>query len=736
MRHRIIIILIPVIFLIFFFNPSEGETEEATNKRAPVSISSDTLEYIKETDTYIAKGSVEIIQEDTHILADYATLDNTTGDVHAEGNVVYYDKDNVLFGDKADVNLNTDMGVVYNSRIFNIPDNYYISGKEMKKVGESEYTADKATFTTCDAPIPAWKFTGSNVKVSLNDYITANNVLMYVKNIPILYTPYLKLPVKKERQSGFLMPRFGHSNKKGAFLNNAYYWAMADNMDSTYYLDYWSKLGKGGGAEYRYIFGNDASGYNNISGYAFYYHAHLHTTERHKNFGDLVIKHSHPLPDSWYGNADIRYLPRKELYRTYDILYRDYRQFLQERYKSSLESNIHASKSTSDTRTYALMRVTQDLYGDTKRVIQKLPEVGYVLSDKEIFGYSDKEPPIVPLRASLNTTGVYFYRKDGLTAQRIDINPAFNSPFNLGRGFVLTPRLGLRETFYNIGDNWVTRNPHRELFDTGASLTTRVSRVFDVKGPSGMDRMKHVIEPDIGYSLVPRVNQRDIPSFDGVDSIGRSSVISYGVTNRFIARYEEEPDKEKSPEDKGSKGKERVVKKIEFLTLRLSQSYDIHESRRRENLITSPSRPYSPITAELGIKTPTLFSLTANSSYNTYTRVTPSHNLEAKLEEKEWFVKLIERYTKSPRLLYFIGEAGVKPTKYIDFNIMAGYDGAVEKLKEFQVSQTVRLQCWAINIMLKDSFREKETPYRMHYWREREIFVTFELKGVGKYRVL
>jgi hypothetical protein len=112
-----------------------------------------------------------------------------------------------------------------------------------------------------------------------------------VKNVPILYSPYLSFPVKSQRQSGFLFPRIGFSDTAGAQVNLAYFWAIARNMDATFYLDLATRKGIGEGVEYRYIRKNES--YGGLNGY------HIREGEEYRQkYTDKLDRK----PDRWQAN--------------------------------------------------------------------------------------------------------------------------------------------------------------------------------------------------------------------------------------------------------------------------------------------------------------------------------------------------------------------------------------------------------------------------------------------------
>jgi LPS-assembly protein len=57
-----------------------------------------------------------------------------------------------------------------------------------------------------------------------------------------------------------LIPSVGYSNEGGAEITLPFFWAISENMDATFSLDYRSKRGIGEALEYRYIFSKNSFG--------------------------------------------------------------------------------------------------------------------------------------------------------------------------------------------------------------------------------------------------------------------------------------------------------------------------------------------------------------------------------------------------------------------------------------------------------------------------------------------
>ncbi|MFH0933085.1 MAG: LPS export ABC transporter periplasmic protein LptC, partial [Nitrospirota bacterium] len=87
-------------------------------------ITSETLEYLEETSTYVAKGSVKVSSEDKVIESDEMTYNVQTSDVIATGNVRYDDAETVFTASKMELNLERKTGRLYDAEILFKTDNY------------------------------------------------------------------------------------------------------------------------------------------------------------------------------------------------------------------------------------------------------------------------------------------------------------------------------------------------------------------------------------------------------------------------------------------------------------------------------------------------------------------------------------------------------------------------------------------------------------------------------------
>ena len=212
MRYRWFILSSFFVFFVFTYPlPIYGVVGEvsATKAEGPVDIEADELTYDRETQTYEGHGLVEVNRGDISLKADHARVNMATKDLVAWGNVLLREGEDVIECQRLEVNLETRLGRIHQARLYIKDQNFHITGGEVDKLGENHYRIRDASFTTCDAKRPPWKFTVKEIEVkemALGGWGVAKGPLFYFEGIPVLYLPWGTFPVRQERQSGFLMP--------------------------------------------------------------------------------------------------------------------------------------------------------------------------------------------------------------------------------------------------------------------------------------------------------------------------------------------------------------------------------------------------------------------------------------------------------------------------------------------------------------------------------------------------
>ena len=130
----------------------------------------------------------------------------------------------------------------------------HIEGDKLSRIDGNDYAARNALFTPCRCSRdekPAWAFRADSVDAQIGGYADLRNAVLEIKGIPVLYLPYLKLPLKDQRQSGFLMPVTGFQQVTGTTFTQPIFFDLGPNQDVTATTDFFQYRGTRLGLEYR-----------------------------------------------------------------------------------------------------------------------------------------------------------------------------------------------------------------------------------------------------------------------------------------------------------------------------------------------------------------------------------------------------------------------------------------------------------------------------------------------------
>ena len=134
----------------------------------------------------------------------------------------------------------------------NSNDIWLLSRKALKH--EGNYTFEKSLFSSCDISDPVWKM---NVEKTVYDsrdkYVEMYGTTVYLKNMPVMYTPYLSFSTDNRRRSGLLFPWFGYTSEEGFVYEQPVYWAIDESMDVEFNPQIRTSRSVGIYATYRFV---------------------------------------------------------------------------------------------------------------------------------------------------------------------------------------------------------------------------------------------------------------------------------------------------------------------------------------------------------------------------------------------------------------------------------------------------------------------------------------------------
>jgi LPS-assembly protein len=700
-----------------------GQQESSLQKAAkegPVQIESDRLSYDQVSDTYRAEGDVVITFTGGFLKADSVTLNRATGDAWAHGHAYLFSEGDILEGDIMQVNLETKKGIARDGRMFFIKNHLYVTGGEIEKSGEATYRIKDGTATTCDGPLPDWRFTGKEVDVTVDGYGTLKSGTFQIRDTPVAWFPWLMFPAKTTRQTGLLFPYFGYSaDKLGVDVEIPFYWAISDKYDATLYTRYMDKRGLKEGAEFRY--------HPTSSTFGLFYGDFLKDQWTGSDTSGGIPRNWTEKQDrwSWYWNHETTFAPglyfRADLMKISDIYYfRDFgsHNYYLDHYAGSINrkfdriSFVGNEQLTSYDSTARLVKEWQNYnltawgqYTDNLTslsnadTLQRYPEVTFTGFKQPLAG--------TRLNWEVASRYGYYYRDYGVRGSAFDVYPKVSLPWAFGNYVTVTPELGVRETLWDTQSNDPTvpgTSSNRALYTVALGAATEVFRIFDT-GWGQIQKVKHAVKPEVTYTYIPSVDQMVRPDFvTGVDS---KNGFTYALTNTLIGRVSDE---------KGS------VSYLEALRLKLSQTYNITPPTLY--LTTPPpvplDKPFGPLDAELDINPfPYLgFMTRASFDFNTNAWARLDQDIALK-DDRGDSLSFVYRYTKNS--IESAGVVGrVRTTSFLD--IFAGFrENLFDKTTlEKTVGLEFHRQCWGLEVSYSDLVDD------------RRFMVLFSLSGLGR----
>ena len=559
-----------------------------------VAVDAESLSYDQASNTLTARGGVTLTRGDTTLTADEVIFDRTNQVAEARGHVVLSDPEATVQGDFAHLNLDDESGWVEHADADMHPSEYFLRAGRLDKKGGPQYSVANGVFTTCQCgglEAPSWSIAGRQTDVTLQGKGIVRGMTFRVKDVPVLYFPYFVFPANTQRESGFLIPRIGYSNRRGFQYEQPFFWAISKSTDATIATDLESAARVGLIGEYRYVLSREARGAFTVA----YYNENI----RGNTKGTLEPNGAPAdIPENRFALAGHHFSPfvggskfYLDLFAVSDDLFlREINTFaFSHRSDLALRSTRFTTSRTGLVKTwgegYASIESAyyQDLIDPQEVALQKLPRIE-----------AEHSLPLLGDRLVAHLTGqaIDYQREQGYDGLRADLAPELLLPFHLGRAVHGSLSGQVRETAYHLTDDeQVARvvptaggplppgaspfrtapelprldtDHTREIGEIHGQLGTELARVFTFRH-LGLEKLRHTIEPELQYLYVPQVGRpifdMKLPAchsplasgekpgdncdvtlfsegflFDDRDAINRRNFFSWGLTTRLLGR--------------------------------------------------------------------------------------------------------------------------------------------------------------------------------------------------------
>lgn len=468
-----------------------------------------------------AEGNVVVRYGDNILKTTRLTYNPVTEDVVAEGHVEISRGVQWLKASRAELNLKTDTGTLYEAEGFT-DEQFYLRARKLLKTGPHSYLAENGFLTACDEALPKWSFTASRASIELDATARLSHTLFRVKKIPVFYLPYVVLPTSsKERSSGFMLPTTGNSSNKGRRLSESFYLVLGRSADVMLHGDYFSQRGFGYGGLFR-TRPNEVTRLM-VDGYL---------VNDRKGQGGATVN---AMGETRFANG-FRAVTDFNLVSSFT-----FRQVFSDNFYAATRPTENSRVFlTNNQQAYSvnfLFSREETVFPGRNVVIRNTPVFHLKIMGRKLGRtslYLDLDASV----EGLSRADRQFKTPD--TVQRVDLFPQIYFSLPLFQGLRLTPRLSLRETFYSDSLDPLEHRPsgadlRREYFELTLDLRGwGLSRVYGSASGKGW---KHLLEPGLRYRSITGIQDFDrIIRFDERDAVANTQEVEVALFNRFFVR--------------------------------------------------------------------------------------------------------------------------------------------------------------------------------------------------------
>ena len=657
-----------------------------------------------------------VYEEQVTIKADWMVYDVVLNTIKARGNVSVEADDQAIFAEQAVVNLDQETGTFKKATILGSEKDLHLEAEVIEKIGFKTYHIEDGWVITCKIPEgkkAPWSFAASDVILEQDGYAKLKHARFRIKDVPVFYSPWLFMPAKNKRETGFLLPELSTAEYSGFGINLPFFWNISESTDLTIYTQYFANRGYMPGLEFRYIIDPNDKGlamanylYDDLSDPSeTEYYEETGYTHDNKDRYWFRAKADQDFGPSWTSRLDLDIVSDRDYLREFNTGLTGFKnsneQFL-DTFGRSLENK------TDDQRTNRFG--VQRAWGSTS-LEARLLGINDVRSDADKFDEDGNENPsplwnlpavdytgtlpfekLWDLTLQWDADYVNFWREEGIGGHRFDIYPTLSAPIPISSYLESRAEIGLRDTYYIVQEygeaQWdESDSQNRLLYDIKAELGTTLMRTFAMSGKS-MTGLNHQVRPYLEYDFIPDVNQDDLPSFDGVDFIGEQNQLSYGIDNFLDALSGNSTDRQ-------------------YGWFKIKQNYSFLDDRSDE--------PFSDINLDLKWIPLRFLEFWYKTDYDVYDNIFAIHDLEGSFRTKRGDVFRLEYYFQDngdqvdTNQINAVIEAALFASLSAKFNIE--HSIANDETNEANLALLYRALCWSVE--LGSQYTPEETKFML-----------------------
>jgi len=665
------------------------------------------------------------------ITGDWIRLDPDANLVKVRGHFVLDSEDEHVTAEVADLDMDRQTGALQKATIYFPKRSLYLAGDDVKKTGDLTYHLENGWVTKCDptqGKTPPWQFNWSRADVAQEGFAHFRNATFRVKDTPLVYTPYFAFPTNTKRKTGFLLPELSGSSRDGAGVLAPFFVDISPSQDVTLYAGELSSRGPLAAAEYRYVHGQDSKGTLLVS----YLQDRLtdslsddfksdtiYRTETNRYW--LRGKADHDFGGNTTGKLDLDLVSDQDYLQEYAdgmIGYTEGNKVFVSQFGRGLDGKTTQVRSNvaQVNKLWPTMTLNGEVRGvdDASAVAStshpwSLPSLAFAGSRPLVPGRTTEHG----LRSLIADTDliwdsgyVYYWREEGVGEQRLDLHPVLKTPLPLSPYLETTAGLGLRQTMYQVDDNGTSASDYgngvlnRTVSDASLATSTIFMRDFVMNG-TRLQRLTHMVRPEVGYAYLPAVDQGDLPSLDSIDRLVPKNLLTYGVRNDFDVL-----------------GAESDAWKFGYA--RLSQAYDIRAARR-DLLPQQIRKTFTNVVLESWVQPVQKFRVLYNTAWDVYEDEAAYYQTGMSYtNERKDNMLVAYRYSGVSNINQFNVNLGVRLSRTLTAQAIVNHSLETSKTTDSSLRLLYAPECWGMALQATTT---PDESYR--------FTLLFSLEGVG-----
>ena len=330
-------------------------------------------------DINLEAPKVEIDQQ-TQILTAVNARDST-GSVLEEAKFTQGEQS--FTSDTIQFNFKTQKGLTRNT--ITQTGEYFVHGKDVKKVSDEVTFIKEGFFTTCNLDDPHFGFKANKLKVVNKKVAISGPTHPEFEDVPIpIYLPFGYFPMSQGRHSGLLPPQFATNDQMGLGLENlGYYKVINDYWDAKLYGNVYSYGSWSANINPTYVKRYRYRGSFNFG--------LMHTKRNFKGDPDYYVNNSYTL--TWNHAVDSRARPGTNFSANVNASSTPYNENVpnnvNQNFQNQLASSITYSKSWIDKPFNLTLSANHNQNNQTRLVNIRLPDAGFTVATVYPFQKKD-----------------------------------------------------------------------------------------------------------------------------------------------------------------------------------------------------------------------------------------------------------------------------------------------------------------------------------------------------------